>query len=294
MLRDAARLQLTLTREALAESLITKDASAYNVQFVGSKPVFIDVGSFEKVRRGEPWAGYRQFCELFLNPLYVQAVRDVPFQPLLRGHLDGITPGVAAAIIGKAWALPQGHVHPRSAARPRRTQVRRRRPRARRPRRAQASRLRARADRRPAAQSRKAVDRLSWKQQDSTWSGYGDRGHYTDRDLDAKSSFVAAAVAAIGEPDNVLDLGANDGHFSRIALDAGARSVIGRRLRPPRRRPPLSPAPRAGRAAHPAPRRRPRRPVTGDRLAVAGTSRRSSNGCAPTSCCASPSSTTWR
>ena len=102
MLRDAARLQLRLTRQALAESLITKDASAYNVQFVGSKPVFIDVGSFERLRHGEPWAGYRQFCELFLNPLYVQAVRDVPFQPLLRGHLDGITPGVAAAIIGAA------------------------------------------------------------------------------------------------------------------------------------------------------------------------------------------------
>ena len=51
MLRDAARLQLALTRQALAEGMITKDASSYNVQFVGSKPVFIDVGSFERLRR---------------------------------------------------------------------------------------------------------------------------------------------------------------------------------------------------------------------------------------------------
>jgi hypothetical protein len=36
MLRDAASLQLRLTREALADGVITKDASAYNVQFVGS------------------------------------------------------------------------------------------------------------------------------------------------------------------------------------------------------------------------------------------------------------------
>ena len=108
MLRDAARLQLALTRQALAESLITKDASAYNIQFVGSKPVFIDVGSFEKLRSGEPWAGYRQFCELFLNPLYVQALRDVPFQPLLRGRLDGITPGMAAAIIGSGGHFRKG------------------------------------------------------------------------------------------------------------------------------------------------------------------------------------------
>ena len=226
MLRDAARLQLTLTRQALAESLITKDASAYNVQFVGSKPVFIDVGSFEKLRAGEPWAGYRQFCELFLNPLYVQALRDVPFQPLLRGRLDGITPGVAAAIIGSGGHLHKGvFTHVRLHARAERKY-------------ADADRERdVRAELKRAGFGRtlidaqlrnleKAVDRLSWKQQDSTWSSYGERGHYSDRDLDAKSAFVAATVAGIGRPGVVLDVGANDGHFSRIALDAGAESAI--------------------------------------------------------------------
>lgn len=225
MLRDAARLQLTLTREALAESLIAKDASAYNVQFVGSRPVFIDVGSFEKVRRGEPWAGYRQFCELFLNPLYIQALRDVPFQPLLRGSIDGITPGVAAAIIGGGGRLHKGvFTHVRLHARAERKY-------------ADADRERdVRAELKRAGfgpalidaqlgNLQKAVDSLSWKQHDSTWSEYGDRGHYTDRDLEAKSSFVAAAVAAAGQPATVLDLGANDGHFSRIALEAGAGSV---------------------------------------------------------------------
>ena len=54
MLRDAALLQLRLTREALTEKLLTKDASAYNVQFVGTTPVFIDIGSFERLRGGEP------------------------------------------------------------------------------------------------------------------------------------------------------------------------------------------------------------------------------------------------
>ena len=40
MLRDAARLQLDLVSQALAEDLITKDASAYNVQFVGAVAPF--------------------------------------------------------------------------------------------------------------------------------------------------------------------------------------------------------------------------------------------------------------
>ena len=52
MLRDAARLQLDLVSAALAVDLVTKDASAYNLQFVGSRPTFIDVGSFERLRDG--------------------------------------------------------------------------------------------------------------------------------------------------------------------------------------------------------------------------------------------------
>ena len=226
MLRDAARLQLELTREALSESLITKDASAYNVQFVGAKPVFIDVGSFERVRPGEPWTGYRQFCELFLNPLYLQALTDVPFQPLLRGRVEGITPGVAAAIMGSRGRLRTGVF----------TNVRLH---------ARAERKYANADREGDVRAelrrvgfgpglidaqlrnlQKAVERLTWKEQDSTWSDYSDRGHYTDVDLAAKSSFVADAVAKARSAPIVLDLGANDGRFSRIAVDSGARYAV--------------------------------------------------------------------
>ncbi len=68
MLREAALLQLELTERALDHGLILKDASPYNVQFRGSRPVFIDVSSFERLREGEPWVGYRQFCMLFLYP----------------------------------------------------------------------------------------------------------------------------------------------------------------------------------------------------------------------------------
>ena len=100
MLRDAALLQLDLSRAALAEGVLTKDATSYNVQFDGSRPVFIDLGSFERLVPGEPWAGYRQFCELFLNPLYLQAVADIPFQPWLRGSLNGISPTHAAEALG--------------------------------------------------------------------------------------------------------------------------------------------------------------------------------------------------
>ena len=41
-------------------------------------------------------AGYRQFCMLYLYPLLLEAYRGVPFQPWLRGEIDGISQRVPA------------------------------------------------------------------------------------------------------------------------------------------------------------------------------------------------------
>jgi ribosomal protein L11 methylase PrmA len=72
----------------------------------------------------------------------------------------------------------------------------------------------------------RAVDGLTWHRQSSPWSDYGDRSHYTDRDLAAKEAFVTAAIADGPAPRLVLDLGANDGRFSRLAVRAGASTVV--------------------------------------------------------------------
>ena len=56
MLRDAALLTLDVLAAALAEGMTLKDASAYNVQFRAAQPVFVDIGSFETWREGEPWS----------------------------------------------------------------------------------------------------------------------------------------------------------------------------------------------------------------------------------------------
>ncbi|MDP3980478.1 MAG: methyltransferase, partial [Chlamydiota bacterium] len=62
MMKDAALFQLELLQAALDEGLILKDATPYNIQWKGTRPVFIDVLSFEKYLRGEPWVAYQQFC----------------------------------------------------------------------------------------------------------------------------------------------------------------------------------------------------------------------------------------
>ncbi len=92
MLQTAAILQLELLQDALQEDFILKDATPFNVQFRGTQPVFIDVGSFTRYAPGAPWTAYRQFCMQFLYPLLLQAYRHIDYQPWLRGSLAGISP----------------------------------------------------------------------------------------------------------------------------------------------------------------------------------------------------------
>src|SRR5205823_6130643 len=108
MLKDAALLELDLVFAGLDEGLILKDATPYNVQWRGAHPVFIDIGSFERLRSGEPWAGYRQFCMLYLYPLLLEAYRGVPFQPMLRGSLEGIEPRAARRFFSLRDLLRRG------------------------------------------------------------------------------------------------------------------------------------------------------------------------------------------
>lgn len=58
-LRAAALTTLQIQKEALRFGMTLKDGSAYNVQFIGAQPVFIDTLSFEKYREGSPWVAYR-------------------------------------------------------------------------------------------------------------------------------------------------------------------------------------------------------------------------------------------
>lgn len=69
MLKDAALLTLKIQKIALKYGMVLKDASAYNVQFLGSQPIFIDTLSFEKHKEGSPWVAYRHFCQHFLATL---------------------------------------------------------------------------------------------------------------------------------------------------------------------------------------------------------------------------------
>ncbi len=100
-LKAAALHHLDLQIEALARGVSFVDASAYNVQFIGAKPIFIDYTSLRRYAPGEFWAGYQQFRETFLNPLLISALSPLPFNGIYRGYPRGIPAPVAMALVPK-------------------------------------------------------------------------------------------------------------------------------------------------------------------------------------------------
>lgn len=90
-LKKAALLHLDLHLALLDEGFTLSDATAFNVQFRGTRPVYIDVLSIAPYREGEPFAGYGQFQRQFLNPLVLEAERGVSPNAAYRGSLDGLS-----------------------------------------------------------------------------------------------------------------------------------------------------------------------------------------------------------
>jgi SAM-dependent methyltransferase len=99
MLKAAAIRSLEILQVALEKDIILKDATPYNIQFVGPNPLLIDVGSFERYQEGMPWIGYSQFCRTFLNPLLLQSFTRVPFQMWMRSSLEGIEPAHLTSLL---------------------------------------------------------------------------------------------------------------------------------------------------------------------------------------------------
>jgi hypothetical protein len=98
-LQSAALLQLDLYLEGLQHGVTLSDATAYNIQFDGARPVFIDRLSFRRYVDGQFWLGHRQFCEQFLNPLLLRSMFGIPHNAWYRGSPEGIGAAELSALL---------------------------------------------------------------------------------------------------------------------------------------------------------------------------------------------------
>ena len=222
MLQDAALLQLRLISESLAEGMILKDATPYNVQWNGVRPVFIDIPSFEPLPPGGAWTGYRQFCSLYLYPLMLQAYRNLPFQHWLRGSLDGISPWECRDVLSGRDLFRSGvllHVWLQSRFQEKYG--------ARRESTAQLLKdagFNRRAILSNVSRLTRLVSRLRWTPPASQWTGYAGDNTYSKPDQEAKREFVRWVVGR-KRWKTTWDLGANTGDYSRLAA-AGSDTVL--------------------------------------------------------------------
>jgi len=222
MLKAAASLQLHLVERAVSNGFTLKDATPYNIQFVDRKPVFIDIPSFEPLQQGEPWAGYRQFCEMFLFPLLLQVYKKCNFQPFMRASIDGIDVQVAASLFGFRDRFRKGvmsHVWLQSKL----------------DRRFGGSSENVRSSLKSAGFNKelilanvrklqKLVRNLEWEATGSEWGDYSEFHNYSDDDHVLKESFIHDSVMT-EKPGTVWDIGCNTGQFSRIAAKCSDQVV---------------------------------------------------------------------
>jgi len=210
MLKDAALLTLNIQKLALQYGMSLKDASAYNIQFVGSMPIFIDTLSFEIHEQGKPWVAYGQFCRQFLAPLALMSHKDVSLNQLLVSHLDGIPLPLASSLLPFKTKFSFGmylhvHLHAKMQLKYQDEKVGAKRE------------ISKKATENLVGSLLSTVEGLKYKPQGTEWAEYYDKDVETAY-LKGKKEVIESFLRAI-KPVKVMDLGANNGVFSLLASE---------------------------------------------------------------------------
>jgi hypothetical protein len=222
----AAELTLSLCREALAEGWILKDATPLNILFVGSRPVLVDVLSFE---RRDPasaiWLAYGQYTRTFLLPLVMSRMMGWPLA-LTLFRRDGYEPQELYQAMGWTQRLSRAALWPitlptwlearagsgaGSAAK---------QPARRYDADASAHILRGTLEK-LLRRTRRALPQHA----SSNWADYQTTlTHYTAEQAAQKHAWVEQAMQDL-RPHTVLDIGANTGEYSALAATCGAQVI---------------------------------------------------------------------
>ncbi len=217
-LKDVALLTLEIQKTVLKYNMSLKDASAYNVQFLDAKPVFIDTLSFEKLNVNNPWVAYGQFCRHFLAPLALMSYSDIRLNELLITNIDGIPLDLAAQLLPKRARLNFGvltHIFMHSA-----------------------SQKRHEADNSKNGKTNfskfafealidsleSCVKSLKFPKIFTEWGRYYENTNYTEKSFLQKKKIISDFIDKVN-PKTLCDFGANRGDFSQISATKGIDTI---------------------------------------------------------------------
>ena len=217
-LKDAALATLTIHKKAIEFGMALKDSSAYNIQFIKGKPVFIDTLSFDKYNKNRPWVAYRQFCQHFLAPLALMSCRDIRLNQLFRVYLDGIPLDLASSLLPlrtrfQFSLVSHIHLHAKSQKHFGQKAVK-----------MSDYQMGNLAHLGLIDNLETAVKKLKVHKQDTEWANYYEETNYSSESMQHKQQLVEELLDTI-QPNVVWDLGANIGMFSRIAAKKGIRTI---------------------------------------------------------------------
>jgi hypothetical protein len=199
--------------KCLDAGLVLKDASAYNIQFKGGRPVFIDHLSVDLAEKYPVWPGYGQFCRHFLAPLALMSKKDIPVSALQMKYIDGIPLDVAARMLPFRCRFSLSlfshiFVHARlqqkyaDSGGQKKTFERK----------LGVSQLKSIAQ-----MLYSTIEDMKWKPaQQTEWGAYYGDTNYTPHAMEAKQSIIRGMAAGL-KPGKVLDIGGNDGTMIRLA-----------------------------------------------------------------------------
>ena len=199
------------------------DASAFNIQFIGSKPIFIDALSVEKYINGEPWKGHKQFCENFLNPLILKSKKGIKFNNWFKGNLEGIETDDLDKLLSLFDKFSYNifiHVYLLNKL---------------------DQKFKSKKSLKPVdkkkfipkknlvlilKQLKKFISNLEDYKSITTWDDYSKNNSYTEIE-ESKKKEVVEKFMKKNNFNLVADLGCNDGEYSELSLKNGSKSIIG-------------------------------------------------------------------
>ncbi len=222
--RAAAELTLRIAGQAVDAGWTLKDATPLNILFIGPRPVFVDVLSFE---RRDPhssvWLAYGQFVRTFLLPLVAAKYLSWPLPATLFAR-DGYEPRQIYDALPWWRRLNPNLLDVVTLAtafeRPGKP-------------RADSSKINSTKDpdlarhvlKKRLARLAKQIRYAAAEHGQSQWSRYEKTAsHYQAVDVEEKQNFVKGVLARC-RAQRVLDVGANTGTYSLLAADAGASVV---------------------------------------------------------------------
>ena len=222
-LKKATLFYLDFHINLLKNNMSLKDSSAFNIQFIGSKCIFIDLFSIEKFKSKKLWPGYSQFCEQFLNPLIIQSKIGINYNQIYKSEINGISTSLTNSLLPITKKIFDKNIFVnifllnllQNFFKKRKTKLRTKK-----------KFFNKNYFINRLEKIKKFVTKLNYTKQNTTWSNYSNINFYSKNEENKKVLFVKKNLPKLNS-SFVCDLGCNDGKFSEIACKNGAKYVIG-------------------------------------------------------------------